>query len=128
MNNTRIFAGMKDYAFLLILFLLSLIAWHLHVAQNVPSSAEYEIVIFTEQPVTKVFKKPLSMPLNIQGKIGPAKVEWNKKGEVRIASSACPCKTCVNYGWIKSGSVVCVPNGIVVRIVKGGEEADAISR
>ena len=41
-----------------------------------------------------------------------------KNGKIRVSSSSCPDKVCVNCGWLeeKGDTAVCLPNGVVVRI------------
>lgn len=41
-----------------------------------------------------------------------------ENGRIRVRSSSCPDKVCVNCGWLeKSGdTAVCLPNGVIVRI------------
>ena len=41
-----------------------------------------------------------------------------EKGRIRVRSSSCPDKVCVNCGWLekKGDTAVCLPNGVVVRI------------
>ena len=40
-------------------------------------------------------------------------------GRIRVRSSSCPDKVCVNCGWLeeKGDTAVCLPNSVVVRIV-----------
>ena len=41
-----------------------------------------------------------------------------ENGRIRVRSSSCSDKRCVNLGWIgkKGDTAVCLPNGVVVRI------------
>lgn len=41
-----------------------------------------------------------------------------EKGKIRVRSSSCPDKVCVNCGWLekKGDTAVCLPNGVIVRI------------
>ncbi len=66
----------------------------------------------------------------VNGKEGITTIEV-KVRRVRIVDSPCPHKLCVKRGWISSGTLACVPNGVVVTIhgrAPGEEELDAISR
>jgi hypothetical protein len=56
---------------------------------------------------------------SVEGPLGTTVVEV-KQGQVRVLSSPCPEHICMNTGWISKpgGIIVCMPNGIVVRIVK----------
>ena len=66
----------------------------------------------------------------VAGKLGTTGVEIVGNG-VRVLDSPCPHKLCVKSGTIsKSGeTLVCLPNGVVIRI-EGGEKpsVDAVSR
>lgn len=41
-----------------------------------------------------------------------------ENGRIRVRSSSCPDKVCVNCGWLeeKGDTAVCLPNSVVVRI------------
>jgi len=129
-NIPPIFAGNRDWLILLVLLLLSLVAWvaHQNTVRNKFDGA-CRIKIFTDPPQELTFSGAQMQPVKVQGMIGPAVIEWAKDGRVRIASSACPCKTCVNMGWTNSFSLICVPNGIVVEpVVSGQQKVDAVTR
>ncbi|HHX10563.1 MAG TPA: NusG domain II-containing protein [Firmicutes bacterium] len=55
----------------------------------------------------------------VEGPLGTTIVEV-ERGRVRVLSSPCPEHICMNTGWIsKPGQIiVCMPNQVVVRIVK----------
>ena len=50
-------------------------------------------------------------------------------GEIRVLSSDCPDKVCVEAGAVsKNGSVIaCVPNKIVITVVKNGDGVDGVT-
>ncbi len=53
-----------------------------------------------------------------------------REGKVRVKDSDCPGKLCVKQGWIDRGAIVCLPNGIIVRLNNGGDSTklDAVTR
>ena len=55
----------------------------------------------------------------VEGPLGTTIVDV-RQGRVRVLSSPCPEHICMNTGWIsKTGQIiVCMPNRIVVRLVK----------
>lgn len=55
--------------------------------------------------------------IQVSGPLGLTQIQI-KNQKVRIISSACPDKICVNTGWISSTyqMIVCVPNQIVINI------------
>ena len=69
----------------------------------------------------------------IHGKIGDMLLEFDKEKGVRVASSTCPCQVCVNYGWTKNETLVCVPNAVLIQPVfnnskSSHDQVDAVSR
>lgn len=69
---------------------------------------------------------PLSQDrlLSVHGPIGDTVIEI-KNSRVRVISSACPNKLCVHQGFIKRGSIICLPNRVVITI--GVSSVDAIT-
>ena len=53
-----------------------------------------------------------------------------KGKKVRVKDADCPNKLCVKQGWIDSGSIICLPNKVVIMIKKNIENSiktDAVS-
>ena len=46
-----------------------------------------------------------------------------RDGKIAVTASDCPGEDCVHCGWLDSAgrSVVCLPNGLEIRVVTGGE-------
>lgn len=63
--------------------------------------------------------------VSVDGPLGKTTVEI-KDNRVRIQDSPCHNKLCVRQGWIKKGSLVCLPNRIVVTIDRGRETGNTI--
>jgi hypothetical protein len=124
----KVFTTKKDILFLLFLVFLSFFAWSAHYFSGSSSPTSYQIIIFTEPKQILTFKSVPEQPVKVEGKLGPAIIEWNQNGEFHIASSTCPLHLCTNYGWSKGPGIVCVPNGIVVKGLKKQEKYDAVSR
>ncbi|MEW6713041.1 MAG: NusG domain II-containing protein [Candidatus Riflebacteria bacterium] len=127
-KTATVFAGRGDYLFLVALLLVSGLAWFAHNQEGRGEISGYRIQIFSQPPQMLELESVPAEPLHLQGILGPATVEFRADGAVRIASSTCHEEICMNYGWIKSGSLICVPNGIVVSIEKARSDVDAISR
>jgi hypothetical protein len=53
--------------------------------------------------------------LSVQGPIGQTIVEI-KDRKVRVTDSPCGNKFCIKQGWVGSGSIICLPNRVVVTI------------
>ena len=52
------------------------------------------------------------------------------KNRICVKDADCKDETCVNQGWIVNGStpIVCLPHHLVIKIVKGEDDIDAISQ
>lgn len=49
-------------------------------------------------------------------------------GRAWVESSDCPDQVCVRSGKTADGSIVCAPNGVLVRVEGGGRDLDAVTR
>jgi len=89
-----------------------------------------EVVVIVGEQAPQVFSLEEDRWIELQGPRGPAVVEIRDR-QVRIASSDCP-----DAGWHahwldRPGSLICVPNRLIVQVAAGeGAEAetDAITR
>jgi hypothetical protein len=65
--------------------------------------------------------------VTVTGALGRTVVEV-KDGAVRIVESECYDRRCVRAGWVRKGSIICLPNHIFVTVGEGGsEEVDAVT-
>jgi hypothetical protein len=63
----------------------------------------------------------------VEGTHGPAVVEI-RDGKVRMKEARCDNHVCVKQGWIDRGTIICLPNSIVVIVGSGSKkEIDAIT-
>jgi hypothetical protein len=129
-NVPPLFAGKHDWLIMLALLAVSLLAWAGHNYDGGSGfSGACRVRILTEPPQEMIFSEPQAQPVEIRGRTGPAFIEWGSDNRIRIKSSSCPCKTCVNMGWTDRSSLICVPNGIVVEPqVDGRQQVDAVTR
>ncbi|MBF0517474.1 MAG: NusG domain II-containing protein [Nitrospirae bacterium] len=72
-----------------------------------------------------LYRLPIGQDKTIE--IGHMTVEI-KNGKVRVADSDCPGKICLRQGWIDRGSIVCLPNRVVITVeetpaAQGGVDA-----
>jgi hypothetical protein len=127
-----VFAGPTEMLLLMTLLLFSFFIWFFKADANlfqVEPTNRWLITIFSDPPQKIEINYPDKKHLTVTGKLGPAEIEWDGKGKVRIASSTCPCRTCTNMGWSADASLICVPNGIVVEPLRlKTENVDAVSR
>jgi hypothetical protein len=126
----KVFARKSDYLFVIILLLISIFAYKIHNKNLGKEIKKYKIIIFTGKDEVKElnYRKPPLKPVEIQGKISRMTIEWNSKGAFRVVSSGCPSQICVNSGWVRHGSIVCVPNGVVIKAITEKEKFDAVSQ
>jgi len=66
--------------------------------------------------------------VSVEGPAGVTTVEI-KGRRVRVKDSPCINKFCMKQGWISSGSIICMPNRVVVTVVgiKNKKAPDAIT-
>jgi hypothetical protein len=85
------------------------------VVIEVGGKAVYTLTLDTDREVT------------VEGMHGDAVVEV-KDGKVRMKEARCDNHICVKQGWITQGTIVCLPNRIVVIVGAGmKKEIDAIA-
>jgi hypothetical protein len=85
------------------------------VVIEVGGKAVYTLTLDTDREVT------------VAGTHGDAVVEV-KDGKVRMKEAPCENHTCMRQGWIAQGTIVCLPNRIVVIVGTGmKKEMDAIA-
>jgi hypothetical protein len=67
--------------------------------------------------------------LEVEGLRGTVRVELDR-GSVRVAEANCPDHLCIAQGAVSApgAAVVCVPNGVTVRMGGGGHAIDAVVR
>lgn len=49
-----------------------------------------------------------------------------RDGKIAVTCSDCPTNDCVRQGWVSGGSIICLPNGVEIR-VKAADGVDAVS-
>ncbi len=45
-----------------------------------------------------------------------------KNRKVRVKDSDCPYKICIKQGWIEKGSIICLPNRVVITIENSSKD------
>lgn len=123
-----IFAGRLDLIFIMALLVFSAVAWIQYQRESSSQVKVVTVMVHTDPVQHYAIKMPVNKTFEVVGRIGSATLEFTASGAYRISSSACPHKICVNYGWARRGSVICVPNGLVVSGESAKEDVDAITR
>ena len=57
----------------------------------------------------------------VQGLLGKTVVEIRDR-RVRVTSSPCQNKICIEQGWVTHGVIACLPNKVVITIGKTGKD------
>lgn len=130
-DKLPLFASNIDWLILLLLLSISGSMYYLHKWDIIGDTriSGYAIRILKEPSEEILFTTvPHNKAFEVKGLTGLAQIEWDRDGRVRIVSSACPCKTCINMGWSNRNSLICVPNGIIVDIKSYKSNVDAVTR
>ena len=86
-----------------------------HVVIEVKGKAVYTLSLDTDREIT------------VEGTRGSAVVEV-RDGRVRVKEAQCENHICMKQGWITRGTIVCLPNSIVVIVGAGAhKEIDAVA-
>ncbi|MGB5541948.1 MAG: NusG domain II-containing protein [Gammaproteobacteria bacterium] len=88
---------------------------------------EMAVITVNRQPALELMLDQ-DRTIEIPGRIGTSTIMIDG-GRVRFLDSPCPARYCVHSGWLqRSGEVAaCLPNGVVVEVLGGEREFDAIN-
>jgi hypothetical protein len=108
-----------------IVAVLALAAWPLAALANASGGADVAVV--TGPGGTSEIRLDAPGRFTVEGLRGPLELVV-EDGGVRAAASSCPDKLCVHQGRASSAgsAIVCVPNGVTVRIGGGADAPDAV--
>ncbi len=97
-----------------------------YVKDITPKGSEVRIEVDGKLKYT--FPLSTDRTVEVNGAIGETTVEI-KGGKVRIKDAPCINKICIHEGWIEKGSIVCLPNRVVVTVSgpDKSKDPDAIS-
>src|SRR5271169_6925689 len=84
-----------------------------YVKEAIPKGSEVRIEVDGKLRYTLPLSKDRTVEFS--GTIGKTTVEI-KGGKVRIKDAPCSNKICLHEGWIEKGSIVCLPNRVIVTI------------
>ncbi len=63
--------------------------------------------------------------VSVKGPLGVTHIEI-KNNKVRAIDAPCENKLCVRQGWIDRGSIICVPNRVIVSVTGGNSKKDGL--
>lgn len=102
------------YDWILFVVLLSLSFSGLLLARTVSPSTN-TVVIEVERKTLYRLLLEEDRIVDLQGPMGITRVEI-KNRMVRVVESPCPNKLCIRQGWTSHGTIICLPNRVVVTI------------
>lgn len=111
----------------LSLFVLSVAG--LFLIRDILPERETVLITVEGKPVA-VFPLGEDRTISVDGFAGKTLVEISGN-RVRISASPCPNKLCVSRGWIRTGSVICLPNRVTATIsgrFDKNAKSDAVTR
>lgn len=102
---------------IVLFFSIALVWWMSHGGGHRPSEATSAAIYVGDRLLEEVDLKGNRL---IMLPVGEMQVEV-KNGQIRVASSDCPKRICVNTGWIRTPGqvIVCVPNKVLIQINTG---------
>ncbi|MBF0506078.1 MAG: NusG domain II-containing protein [Nitrospirae bacterium] len=103
---------LADKVLLSICIFLSFYSF-VYVKEAMPKGSEVRIEVDGKLKYTLPLNADRTVELS--GVIGRTTIEI-KRGKVRIKDAPCTNKICIHEGWIERGSIVCLPNKVVVTV------------
>ncbi|MCX7793891.1 MAG: NusG domain II-containing protein [Thermodesulfovibrionales bacterium] len=88
------------------------------------SPADNSVIIEVDGRLYGVYQLSEDRILSVEGPLGRTVIEIKEK-KVRVLSSPCTNKFCVHQGFLNQGSIICIPNRVVIII--GASPVDAIT-
>ena len=121
---------------LAIIIILAIIPLFIKVLYSfVPQCNDYFMVKHFENGEEKIenIEADKTKSITIHAKYGDMILEFDSERGARVASSTCPCQICVNSGWSKIESIVCVPNSVIIQPIaeiseSSSNKVDAVTR
>lgn len=118
--NRRAFSFLDGF---LIVFLLSLsVSGIVYMDRLFPEGNSVKIEVNGKN--YGVYSLSENRIISVEGPLGKTVIEI-KDRKVRVVSSACPNKLCVHQGFVNRGSIICLPNRVVITI--GRSPVDGIT-
>jgi hypothetical protein len=109
-----------------VVIALAMLAWP---ATYLAAAGRADVAVVTGPGGTSQIALRPDRTVEVEGARGPLMLEV-RDGAVRVLEAPCPDLICVHQGAVsRSGSaLVCVPNGVSVRVGGGSDALDAVVR
>ena len=124
MHNMRLRFQKGDTIAIAAVFLLAVLVFMLFLPERSASAGYAEIYLYGElvRTVSLQEEQEFTLTADYSNTITVA------GGKIAVTDANCPGKDCVRYGWTESGgkSIVCLPNGLEIRILAGNDDVDFV--
>ena len=101
-----------DRVLFLLLLLLSLSGF-LFVKEVLPHGSTVQIEV-NGRP-SYILPLDEDRTVSVEGPLGKTLIEI-KERRVRVTDSPCRNKLCIRQGWVRSGTIICLPNRVVITV------------
>lgn len=113
-----------DIAAIALVALLAAVVFVLFLPKKDASAAYAEI--YQDGKLVKTVSLSQDQEFTVTGKYTNTVTVCD--GKIAVTQSDCPGADCVSCGWMDSAgrSIVCLPNGLEIRVVAGGDGVDFV--
>lgn len=115
-----------DRCVVAVVLALAALAWP---ATYLAAAGRTDVAVVTGPGGTSQISLRPDRTVEFEGARGPLTLEF-RDGAVRVLEVSCPDRLCVHQGAVSSAgaALVCVPNGLSVRVGGGSDALDAVVR
>jgi hypothetical protein len=115
-----------DRIVVLVVALLAVLSWP---ATMMAAAGRADVAVITGPTGTTDVSLGQDAALDVEGLRGIVRVETSGEA-VRVVASSCPDHLCVAQGPVsaRGSAIVCVPNGVTVRLGGSGHALDSVVR
>lgn len=120
MNLKSIFKNTKysDLIVFVLLIIFPLIG--ILITRDIINSS-HNVYIEVDEKLSYILSLDEDKIISVKGIIGYTQIEIKNK-KVRVISSPCKNKDCIKQGWVDKGTIICLPNRVIIRIGKNKKE------
>lgn len=114
MNFKSIFENSKPLDYFIFIFLIIFSLFGILITRQIKTDNSN---VYIEVDGKLIYILPINKDKKIlvKGALGLTEIEIKNK-MVRIVDSPCKNKNCVKQGWINKGTIICLPNRVIVRV------------
>jgi len=114
LNFKSIFENSKPLDYFIFIFLIIFSLFGILITRQIKTDNSN---VYIEVDGKLIYILPINKDKKIlvKGALGLTEIEIKNK-MVRIVDSPCKNKNCVKQGWINKGTIICLPNRVIVRV------------